>query len=58
MGRLTMADTSTLCRTCGDSGGWILETDVDPATGLITSREAPCPRCRPASRRQDDPFGF
>ncbi|NIH81481.1 hypothetical protein [Amycolatopsis viridis] len=51
-----MTETQSLCRTCGDSGGWVLETDVDAATGLITSREEPCPRCRPAPRSRDDAF--
>ncbi|NIH84504.1 hypothetical protein [Amycolatopsis granulosa] len=51
-----MADTKSRCRTCGDWDGWILETDVDPVTGLVTSHEAPCPWCRPASRHQEDPF--
>ena len=55
-GQDDMAETSTLCRTCGDSGGWILETDIDPMTGLITSCEAPCPCCRPASRNRNDRF--
>ncbi|MEU6643979.1 hypothetical protein ABZ863_15705 [Saccharomonospora sp. NPDC046836] len=46
-------DAHRFCQACSrNRSGWVLETVIDHGTGLVTSREVPCPDCIPAPAPQ------